>query len=262
MLFVISPSKDLDYKSIYPTSSNDEPRLWIQSQEIIAVLRKKSSKQLQSLMDISQKIADENLMRNKAFTVDFKADNSRPALYAFSGDVYRGLEAYTMTPSEVAYCQSHVRILSGLYGLLRPLDLMQAYRLEMGTSMSIAKKKNLYQFWDDTITNLVNDDIKQLRSNNLINLASQEYFQAIQDKNIEAKIINIHFRELRNKKVQFVSYTAKKARGMMVRFAANNNLQDPQDLKKFNIEDYYYDEKLSDEYNWYFLKELIVPKKN
>ena len=143
MLFIISPSKDLDYKSDYLRSSNDEPRLWQKSQDIISILAKKTSKQLQTLMDISEKLATENVNRNKAFTPLFTNENSRPAIYAFSGDVYRGLEAYSMNDQQINYCQNHLRILSGLYGLLKPLDLIQPYRLEMGTQLKVKNAKNL-----------------------------------------------------------------------------------------------------------------------
>ena len=256
MLFVISPSKDLDYKSDYLRSSNDEPRLWQKSQDIISILAKKTSKQLQTLMDISEKLATENVNRNKAFTPLFTNENSRPAIYAFSGDVYRGLEAYSMNDQQINYCQNHLRILSGLYGLLKPLDLIQPYRLEMGTQLKVKSAKNLYKFWANEITNLINQDVEDLQTSTIVNLASQEYWAAVSEPKCNAKIITIHFREIRKGKLQFVSYTAKKTRGLMVKYAALHELQKVEELKKFNLDHYEYQHSLSSDLEWFFTKEM------
>jgi len=254
MICLISPSKDLNYKDSYPGSSKAIPRLWEKSWPIVEVLKKKKSRDLQKLMDISVKLADENVSRNQAFNQVFDQSNSRPALFAFSGDVYRGIDAYHMKSNELDYCQDHVRILSGLYGLLKPFDLMQAYRLEMGTSLPVKRKPNLYKYWGSQITDLLNDDITSSGAKCVINLASHEYFHAIQPKHVVAPIVNIHFRELRAGKLIFVSYTAKVARGLMIKHLAQMKASTIKHVKSFNLDHYSYDESKSTDTDLFFIR--------
>jgi cytoplasmic iron level regulating protein YaaA (DUF328/UPF0246 family) len=256
MLMIVSPSKDLDFNKVTLLKSNNTPILWHKSQEIIQVLSKKSSKQLQVLMDISKNIADLNVTRNKSFQIDFTNENSKPAIYAFDGDVYRGLDAYSLEQDQINYCQNNLRILSGLYGYLKPMDLIQAYRLEMGIKLTIKKSKNLYQFWGDLITDLIIAECKDMQKKSIINLASQEYWQVVNQKKINLPIINIHFREIRNGQLKFVSYTAKKTRGLMARYASINNLNHAEELKKFNLDDYSFAKNHSTEWNWFFTKNI------
>ncbi len=254
MLAIISPSKDLDYKSELPFRSTDIPRLTNQSFELIQHLQKKNSKTLMKLMDISEKLAQENVLRFQNFKSDFTAENSRPAIYAFAGDVYRGLDAYRLNEKQIQYAKHHVRILSGLYGLLRPMDQIQPYRLEMGVALKINRKKNLYAFWGDQITQLLKADIQDENSKVLINLASQEYAAALDFAALGVPVIQIQFREYKNGTLRFVSYTAKKARGLMLRFMIQNNLKKQDELKEFNLEDYSYDPELSSMKEWFFIR--------
>jgi cytoplasmic iron level regulating protein YaaA (DUF328/UPF0246 family) len=254
MIALISPSKDLNYKSEFPVASKDLPRLFDQSKIILEVIKKKKVKDLMKLMDISTKLAEENVRRYEVFSESFTKENSRPAVFAFAGDVYRGLEAYTLNKVQLNYCQKHLRILSGLYGLLRPYDLIQPYRLEMGIPLKVNKHKDIYSFWGSTITELLQKDIEESKSKHLINLASQEYFEAIKVKELKVPVINIHFREYKNNKLSFVSYTAKKARGLMAKYMALENLKSADELKGFNLENYQHDSGLSSAADWYFIR--------
>ncbi|MBK9107315.1 MAG: peroxide stress protein YaaA [Saprospiraceae bacterium] len=254
MLIVISPSKDLDFKKEIPTVSVTQPRFLSQTHAVVEVMKKKSARQLKNLMDISDKLAAENVDRYLKFEIQHQVSNARPAIFAFSGDVYRGLDAYSLGEQEINYCHQHLRILSGLYGLLRPLDLIQPYRLEMGIGLKIGKFKNLYQFWKGIIGKQLQNDLEKSGYNYLINLASQEYFQAIHLPDLKYPVINIHFREERNGKLSFVSFNAKKARGLMARYLADQHCTNALQIKEFNLENYGYNEKLSDEFDWFFTR--------
>jgi cytoplasmic iron level regulating protein YaaA (DUF328/UPF0246 family) len=254
MIAVLSPSKDLNYKAELPFQSTDLPRLWEHTQQILPVIKKKKSAALRKLMDISVKLAQENANRYQEFSDQFTKDNSRPAIYAFAGDVYRGLEAYQLNKSEIDYAQDHLRILSGLYGLLKPMDLIQAYRLEMGIGLKVGKHKNLYSFWKNTLTDLLQKDLELTQSQYLINLASQEYFEAIDLQALKVPVINIHFREYKKNELMFVSFTAKKARGLMARFMINEKLERASQLKEFNLENYNYENGMSSNQDWYFIR--------
>lgn len=254
MIAVISPSKDLNYKSPIPIQSNDLPRLFECSSVILQQIKKKKVKDLMKLMDISEKLAEKNVKRYQSFSEEFTNENSRPAIFAFSGDVYRGLEANSLNKSQLNYCQKHLRILSGLYGLLKPFDLIQAYRLEMGLPLKINKHKNLYFFWGTKITDLLQNDIEESKSKHLINLASKEYFEAIDINQLKIPVINIHFREHKKNGLSFVSYTAKKARGMMAKFMAVDKLSNAEDLKSFKMDNYSFDSGLSSSGDWFFIK--------
>jgi uncharacterized protein len=254
MIALISPSKDLNYKSVVPYPSTDLPRLFDQSKLILEVIKKKKIKDLMKLMDISAKLAEENVNRYQHFSEEFTVENSRPAIFAFAGDVYRGLEPYTLDTNQLQYCQTHLKILSGLYGILRPFDLIQAYRLEMGIPLKVQKSKNLYSFWGNTITDLLQEDINESKSEHIINLASKEYFEAIKLDRIKVPVINIQFREHKKNGLSFVSYTAKKARGLMAKFMAIENLDHAEQLKNFNLENYHYEGELSSASDWFFIR--------
>lgn len=254
MIALISPSKDLNYTSDILFQSNDLPRLFDHSKKILEVISKKKRNALMKLMNISVKLADENLERYQSFSEDFNSTNSRQAIFAFAGDVYRGLDAFTLDAQSLKYSQEHVRILSGLYGLLRPFDLMQAYRLEMGIPLKVSRHKNLYSFWGSIITDLLQQDIEESKSKHLINLASKEYFEAIHLSKIKVPVINIHFREYKKNVLSFVSYTAKRARGLMIRQMAIDKMKIAEDLKNFNLEDYHFSSELSDDLNWFFIR--------
>lgn len=258
MLAVLSPSKDLNYKSPVPIDSKDLPRLFEKSKIILDVLKKKKVKELMKLMDISSKLAQENVNRYHSFSEEFTIDNSRPAIFAFDGDVYRGLEAYTMNSTQLEYCQQHLRILSGLYGLLKPYDLIQPYRLEMGVPLKVLKFKNLYAFWGTTITDLLQKDIEESKSEYLINLASKEYFESIDLSKMNVPVIHIQFRELRNNRLSFVSYTAKRARGLMAKFMSQENLTSAGDLKHFNLDNYKFESELSSPTEWFFVRHNLM----
>ena len=253
MLLLISPAKTLDYST---TSAKQftQPRLLEESNSLVKVLKKKSPKQLQKLMSVSENIATLNTERYNAFSSPFNLENAKQALFAFKGDVYLGLNAESFNKRDLNFAQSHLRILSGLYGLLKPLDLMQAYRLEMGTKLKSRKGKNLYEFWGNKITNLINEDLSANNESILINLASKEYFRSVKTKNINANIINIHFKEERNGQFKIISFSAKKARGMMAHFVIKNKIKIPEHLKAFDYENYLFNESMSDENNFVFTR--------
>ncbi|MBK9272667.1 MAG: peroxide stress protein YaaA [Saprospiraceae bacterium] len=254
MIAIVSPSKDLDFIKPHTEIERSVPRCWEQSQAIVTLMKKKKSRDLQKLMDISPKLAELNVMRYQQMTHEMHPAHSRPALFAFTGDVYRGLDAHSLQKKELSYCCNHLRILSGLYGLLRPQDLIQPYRLEMGVNVAVQRKKNLYAFWKESLTHLLNQDLSESKSKVLINLASQEYAAAIDFKKILVPVVEIHFREMRNGKLQFLSYNAKRARGLMVRDMCQRNAKSIADLMAFNIENYQFEDKLSTEESFFFVR--------
>lgn len=254
MIAVISPSKDLDFKTSYPEIPESLPECMEHTLPLVELMQKKSANQLKKLMDISDKLASENVQRYKDFDPAFGVHRSQPAIFAFAGDVYRGLDARSMDLRTLEYCNAHVRILSGLYGLLKPFDRIQAYRLEMGISLKVGKCKNLSNYWKPVLGKLLNRDLKETKSKYLINLASQEYFDAVHLPDIELPVISVHFREKRNGKWTFLSFNAKKARGLMVRFMADQNCQTSNDLKAFDLEQYAFNKSLSSENDWYFTR--------
>lgn len=238
MLAVVSPAKNLDYESELPTREFTQPRLLDDASQLVEIARELSPQQLSSLMSISDKLAGLNAARFADWKTPFDLDNSRQAIYAFDGDVYAGLSAEKLDDEAIAYAQEHLRILSGLYGVLRPLDLMQPYRLEMGTKLETSRGKNLYEFWGDTITELLNKDLQQCGSTILVNLASNEYFSSVNKKTLNAEIITPIFKDEKNGEYKVISFWAKKARGMMARFMMNNQPQSIADLQKFNAAGY------------------------
>ncbi len=254
MLSIISPAKTLDFET--PTVSDEftQPVHLTQSRKLVRRLRELSAPQIGKLMSVSDELAELNHRRFRRWKTPFKPDNSRQALFAFKGDVYLGLDAYTMDSGDIAFAQDHLRILSGLYGLLRPLDLMQPYRLEMGTRLDTDAGSNLYQFWDGRITKTLRQELRQTDSDTLINLASNEYFKAVQPKALKARIVTPAFRDYRNGQYRFIQYFAKKARGAMARFIVDERIDDPDGLKDFNRDGYAYNAELSNADEWVFTR--------
>jgi cytoplasmic iron level regulating protein YaaA (DUF328/UPF0246 family) len=243
MKIVVSPAKSLDFETKLPTKLYTESEFLKKSETVHKVLKKKNPKQLMELMSISDKLADLNWQRNQNWATPFTPENARPAVYAFNGDVYTGLDAYTISEDKLTALQDKLRILSGLYGLLKPLDLMQPYRLEMGTSIPIGSKKNLYEFWKKTVTDSLN---KELSKDELfINLASNEYFSAIDTKALKVAVITPEFKDYKDGSLKMISFFAKKARGLMVRYIIDNSIEEIEDLKGFNYDGYMFDENLS-----------------
>ena len=241
MISIISPAKTLDFESSCPPAYS-LPRLHNESLELIDVLKKKSSEDIQSLMGVSEAIGDLNVHRYNKFTKGKKTTNAKQSIYAFKGDVYLGLKAEELNETDMNFAQQHVRILSGLYGLLRPLDLMQPYRLEMGTRLGFEGYTSLYNFWEDKIVKLALRDLKAQGDKVIINLASNEYFKSIDRKSLKAKVIDIEFKDFNNGQYKVVSFFAKKARGMMVRYIIDNRLNTPEGLVGFDTDGYYFDQ--------------------
>lgn len=243
MKIVISPAKSLNYEKTVPVTTYTEPQFLKQAATIQNTLKKKKPSQLSELMDISAKLAELNWQRNQDWHLPFTAENARQAVYAFDGDVYTGLDVYTLPEDKVSVLQDKLRILSGLYGLLKPLDLMQAYRLEMGTAMPVGKNKNLYEFWKKTITKALNDELQ--KDELFLNLASNEYFSAVDAKMLKVPVITPEFKDYKDGKLKMISFFAKKARGLMVRYIIDTNAETLDDLKGFNYEGYAFDANLS-----------------
>ncbi|MEO0046890.1 MAG: hypothetical protein RL705_2081 [Bacteroidota bacterium] len=243
MKIVISPAKSLNFEKEVPTLICTEPQFLKQATTIQNTLKKKNPKQLSALMDISEKLAELNWQRNQEWYTPFTLENARPAIYTFDGDVYTGLDVYSLPEDKLSVLQEKVRILSGLYGLLKPLDLMQAYRLEMGTSMPVGKNKNLYEFWKKTITKALNDELQ--KEELFLNLASNEYFSAVEAKTLKVPVITPEFKDYKDGKLKMISFFAKKARGMMVRYILDTNAETLDDLKGFDYEGYAFDANLS-----------------
>ena len=243
MKIVISPAKSLNFEKNVPTTVYSEANFLKEATTIQKVVKKQSPKKIMALMAISEKLAELNWERNQNWALPFTPDNARQAVFAFDGDVYTGLDAYTLSEDKFPILQDKVRILSGLYGLLKPLDLIQAYRLEMGTSLAIGSKKNLYDFWKKTITKTLNEELKP--NELFLNLASNEYFSAIDSKTLKATIITPEFKDYKDGKLKMISFFAKKARGLMVRYIIDNKVETLEELKGFNSEGYQFDSNLS-----------------
>lgn len=241
MLMVISPAKTLDFESPLATQRYTQPALLEESQKLIALARKLSPADIGSLMHISDKLAVLNAQRFNDWQPDFTPDNARQAILAFKGDVYTGLQAETFSEKEFDFAQQHLRMLSGLYGLLRPLDLMQAYRLEMGIKLANPAGKDLYSFWGDKLTHALNAALAEQGDSVLINLASDEYFKAVKPKLLKGEIVKPVFLDEKNGKFKVISFYAKKARGLMSRYIIENELTQPEQLKTFDVDGYAFD---------------------
>ncbi len=236
MKIVISPAKSLNYESELPTTKYTSPEFIDDAEKLNKLLAKKKPKALAALMSISDNLAELNWQRNQDFKTPFTPENSRQAIYAFDGDVYQGLDAYTLFDDKIERLQKTLRILSGQYGILRPLDLMQPYRLEMGTSLKVDRKKNLYEYWGNRLTEYLNNEMEE--GELLVNLASNEYYSALQPKKLKAEIITPIFKDWKNDKLKIISFFAKKARGSMVRYILDSDANTLEDIKYFNLDDY------------------------
>lgn len=254
MIVLISPAKSLNLDPV-EFSDHSTPRMLEDSQVLVDVLKKKSANSLKKLMGVSDKIAELNVARYQQFETPFTPLNAKPAIFTFSGDVYTGLQADSFSEDDLDFAQGHLRILSGLYGLLKPMDLMQPYRLEMGLPFKHRRKKNLYEFWDTKITELLNEDIESSKNEIVLNLASQEYFRSIKPQVLKGKIVHVAFKENRNGQYKVISFNAKKARGSMARQIIQQRLTSPEQLKDLDVDGYYFNESLSNEIEMVFTKE-------
>ncbi|MDG1973715.1 MAG: peroxide stress protein YaaA [Flavobacteriaceae bacterium] len=250
MKIIISPAKSLDFKTELPTKNFSTPNFLSESKKINELLKKKSPSELKSLMSISEKLAELNWNRNNTFKTPFNIENARPSIFTFNGDVYSGLDAFSLSMDQLNQAQKSLRILSGLYGLLKPLDLIQPYRLEMGTKLNIEGSLNLYGFWKNKITNKLNDELNQ--NEFFVNLASNEYSSAIDRKLLKTTMISPSFKDMKNGKLKIISFYAKKARGMMVRYILDNEINNLEDLKGFDYGGYSYSSEESEK-----MKELV-----
>ncbi|PSF14386.1 peroxide stress protein YaaA [Marinobacter fuscus] len=254
MLMIISPAKTLDYESPLATQTHTQPDFLDQACELIDQLKELEPHQISDLMSISDKLGQLNAERFQSWQTPFTQDNARQAVLAFKGDVYTGLDAQSFSEDDFSFAQTHLRILSGLYGLLKPLDLMQPYRLEMGTKFQNTRGKDLYAFWGSQIT----DTLNTLLANDdkvLVNLASNEYFKSVQKKNLDARLITPQFKDWKNGQYKMISFYAKKARGLMCRYAIQNRITQAEDLKGFDLDGYYFSGEQSDQNNWVFLRD-------
>ncbi|HIF18090.1 MAG TPA: peroxide stress protein YaaA [Cycloclasticus sp.] len=254
MLLLISPAKTLDFDTPANTVVHSQPEFLDDSAELIDQLKTLSPADVSSLMSISEKLGMLSSNRFIEWQTPFTLDNSKQAVLAFKGDVYEGMSANTFTVEDLNWANSHLRILSGLYGLLKPLDLMQPYRLEMGTRFNNPRGKNLYEFWGNKITDKLNDEMANQKSPVLINLASNEYFKSVKTKQLNAAVITPVFKDWKNDKYKIISFYAKKARGMMSAYIIKNRLESPSDIKQFDTAGYAYCAEQSTENEWVFLR--------
>ena len=255
MLMEISPAKTLDYDTPPVIDKSTQPRFVEHSVELIEVLREKSPQDIAKLMSLSDKLASLNVARYGSWERESTPQNAKQALLAFKGDVYTGLNAEDFSTDDFAFAQQHLRMLSGLYGLLRPLDLMQPYRLEMGTKLVNPRGKDLYTFWGERISQWLNEDLEAQGDQVLLNLASQEYFGAVKPKALNARVIDTVFKDQKNGQYKIISFYAKKARGLMARYVIKERLQDPEGLKDFNLDGYRFDAVSSSENQLVFLRD-------
>lgn len=246
MLFLLSPAKTLDFDPPAGDVPHTLPQFTKQSAELIQILRAYSPEQLSGLMDLSDQLAGLNVARFQAWSSKFTPKNSKQAVLAFDGDVYEGLDAKSLKPADLSWAQEHVCILSGLYGVLRPLDWMQPYRLEMGTQLPNPKGSNLYKFWGTRLADYLNQQLMDDKAPVVVNLASQEYFKSVDRKVLKARVIDCVFEDWSGGKYKVVSFLAKRARGLMARYAITKHLSSPKQLEKFNLEGYAFDANASE----------------
>ncbi len=252
MLIVISPAKTLDFETAPITTDHTQAEFLKDSRKLVSELKKLAPHEVSALMKISDKLGTLNYMRFNDWKTPFTLSNAKQALLAFKGDVYTGLDAESFNKQDLKFAQTHLRILSGLYGVLRPLDLIQAYRLEMGIKFENKQGKDLYEFWNTKITDQINKDIKDSKSKALINLASNEYFKSIHANDINAEIIVPVFKDYSKGQYKIISFFAKKARGLMSAYIIKNKLKDPEAIKAFNLDGYKFYKSESSETNWVF----------
>lgn len=254
MLLVISPAKTLDYDTPPRTSHSTLPDYLDHSEQLIARARQYSALDIAELMEVSMKLAELNFERFEQWHTPFTPANAKQAVLAFKGDVYTGLDAESFSEADLGFAQERLRILSGLYGLLRPLDLMQPYRLEMGRKVDTERGKNLYEFWGTTITEGLNRQLKALKTPYLINLASSEYFKSVKPKALDGEIITPEFKDWKNGQFKMMGVYAKKARGQLSRFVIENRLTEPEQLKAFDVDGYRFNEELTSGNKWVFTR--------
>lgn len=247
MLFLLSPAKKLDYDTPLQVEKHTQPLFVKQAQELIDILRTKSVEEISQLMDLSQALSELNVARYVEWEPHFSLDNARQAILAFNGDVYEGLQAHSLSLKQLDWAQEHIAILSGLYGVLRPLDLMRAYRLEMGTKLETPKGKTLYAYWGNQIAAYLNERLATEKEPVVINLASEEYFKSVDLKTLKARVVQCVFQEYKNGTYKVISFNAKRARGLMARFAIETQAKKPEDLLAFTSEGYAYDQSVSTE---------------
>ena len=257
MLTVLSPAKTLDYETAPITQSATLPRFMDQSALLVEDARGLNPDDIRALMGVSEQIARLNHERFMNWQSESTSDNAKQAVLAFKGDVYTGLQAETLSEDDLDFAQTRLRILSGLYGLLRPLDLMQPYRLEMGLKFTNQRGKNLYEFWGEQLTDTLNADLVSAKTEVLINLASNEYFKAVKPKLLNADIITPQFKDLKNGQYKMISFFAKKARGLMARYIIDNRITEPEALKSFSEAGYYYSDEQSEGNQWVFLRDEV-----
>ena len=254
MLIVLSPAKSLDLETPPTTTLHSTPDFLDHSAQLIERMRQFSPAEVGSLMGISDALSALNVARYASWTPQLT--DARQAIMAFNGDVYAGFEARTLQPVQLDYAQSQVRILSGLYGLLRPLDLIHPHRLEMGTRLSTARGKDLYAFWGDTITNALNRTASEQQARVLVNLASEEYFKSVKPRQLNVPVISPVFEDWKNGKYKIISFYAKRARGMLARYAAVHQIRDPEQLKQFDVDGYAYVPEASNDSSWVFRRKV------
>lgn len=256
MITLLSPSKTLKMDEAVPAfaAAGTQPHFLRDAETLVSIMRDYSAEEIQQLMKVSEKIAALNVERFATFQTPFTAENATPALYAFKGDVYEGLDAPNMSEAAVHFANTHLRVLSGLYGLLRPLDYMQAYRLEMGRSVATERGKNLYQFWGERIAQRINEEAAASGASHIINLASGEYFKAVPEKSLEKPLITIHFKEKKGDDYKVVGIHAKKARGKMARTICDEQITNPAALIAYDRDGYGYAANMSDEKNMVFTR--------
>ncbi|MCM0043357.1 MAG: peroxide stress protein YaaA [Burkholderiaceae bacterium] len=257
MLIVLSPAKTLDYESPIPDVQHTVPDFIPRSAELVSVLRAMPPAAIGSLMKISDPLAQLNAGRFASWSKKFSTNNSRPSVLAFNGDVYDGLDARSLSAKQLSWAQDHLRILSGLYGLLRPLDLMQAYRLEMGTRLATARGKDLYAFWGEAITQALNEALAAAKAPALVNLASEEYFKSVRPALLQSPVITPVFEDWKGGRYKIISFFAKRARGLMARYAIDHKITRPEKLKAFDADGYAFDAQASDDATWVFRRRMV-----
>lgn len=254
MIIILSPAKSLNFKLDSPTNKYSHPVFVNEAQALVKVLRTHSPANITDLMKISNGLGELNFLRYQKWEPEHTLENSKQAIFAFNGEVYNGLNATTINNNSLLFAQKHIRILSGLYGLLKPLDLIQPYRLEMGTKLPVNEHKNLYSYWNNKINTSLNQELNDLNSKCLINLASNEYAKAARLKKINSRVITPVFKELKGDVYKVITVYAKKARGLMTRFIADNKIDNPEDIKHFDTDSYQYNDRLSSENEWVFTR--------
>lgn len=254
MIITLSPSKGQDFEAPAKTKKHSMPAALKDTQLLIKELRKIKPAELQTLMSVSENIAKLNVDRYKKFKTPFTSSNAKQAIFAFKGDVYTGIDLESFNAADITYAQNHLRILSGLYGCLRPLDLIQPYRLEMKTKLGNPRGDNLYQFWGESITDALNKELAKQKEAVLVNLASNEYFKSVKPKLLKGRLLNINFKETKNGKTRIVAIFAKRARGMMADFILRNRIEKSEDIKKFKLGGYRFSKTESDDSQWTFTR--------